>query len=81
MTEERTFRVAGMSCGGCARGLTAAFQRAGITATIDHATGTATVSGPVTLAEVRAAVEGAGFQFGGPLAGGLVPGGEVYPGF
>jgi|GEM_PF-391597 len=77
MSENTMYRVKGMTCGGCARGLTSAFQRAEIQATVDHGAGTATVAGVVPSAAVRAAVEEAGFEFVGALPTDRAPGGEM----
>ena len=64
-----TYRVAGMSCGGCARAVTEAIEAAapGATVSVDLAAATVTVGG-ATAAQVESAVSGAGFEFGGAAA-------------
>jgi copper chaperone len=64
-----TYKVDGMTCNGCVRSVTGAIQRLDTRLVVDVklAEGTATVDGPVTEAQVRAAVEGAGFDFGGAV--------------
>lgn len=65
-----TYLVEGMSCGGCARSVTNAVQKAapGTTVTVDLEGGRVTVDGDADEATVRAAVEKAGFDFKGPAA-------------
>jgi len=65
-----TYRIDGMTCGGCARAITRALERAGIAgAAVDHEAGTATVPEGTDDAAVRKAVEGAGFTVVGPFVG------------
>jgi len=63
-----TYVVEGMSCGGCARSVTNAIQKAapGTTVSVDLEAGRVAVDGPSDEATVRAAVERAGFDFKGP---------------
>ena len=63
----RTYRVTGMTCGGCVRAVTKAIERRqpGAEVTIDLATGLVEVAGAPADAEIRAAVETAGFEFRG----------------
>lgn len=65
-----TYRVTGMTCGGCARGLTNAFGRVApdLKVSVSHDTGTVVVQGEHAEAIVREAVEAAGFDFAGRLA-------------
>lgn len=66
-----SFRITGMTCGGCAKALEKAVRRIKPDCgdlVIDHAAGIVTV-GAVDLAEVLAqAADAAGFTFEGPLA-------------
>jgi copper chaperone len=64
------YRVSGMTCGGCARAVSAAITEAvpGATAEVDLAAATVRVEG-ADEAQVKAAVEAAGFGFDGPAAG------------
>ncbi len=66
-----TYKVLGMTCGGCSRSVTNALQQALPNATIevDHATDTAKVTGKHDPAKVKEAIEDAGFDFEGPLQG------------
>ena len=66
---EITYKVTGMTCGGCVRGLTTALERAGLKATVDLETATATVEGEHQPSAVKDAVEAAGFDYEGPTAG------------
>jgi copper chaperone CopZ len=54
-------RIGGMSCGGCVRGLSRAFEKAGLRAT-NLEVGRADLAKDTSLEAIRAAVEGAGFQ-------------------
>ena len=60
------YKVEGMTCGGCARSVTNAITKLapGATVAVDLPTGTVTVEG-ADADQVRTAVEGAGFDFGG----------------
>jgi len=62
-----TYRVSGMTCGGCARAVSAAISEAvaGAKAHVDLGAGTVRVEG-ADAAQVRAAIEAAGFGFEGP---------------
>jgi len=66
---EATYSVSGMSCDHCVRAVTAEVTKvAGVASvTVDLAAGRVTVVSdePVDTAAVRAAVEEAGFEFGG----------------
>lgn len=62
---ETTYRVEGMTCGGCAASVTKALERIGAKAEVSVKEKTARVNGDVDEAKVKAAVEGAGFEFGG----------------
>ena len=61
-----TYKVEGMTCGGCVRSVTNAITRLAPNATVavDLPTGLVTVDG-ADAETVRNAVEGAGFDFGG----------------
>ncbi len=61
-----TYKVGGMTCGGCARSVTNAIGKLAPDAavTVDLAAGTVAVEGAAEET-VRKAVEGAGFDFGG----------------
>lgn len=65
-----TYRVDGMSCGGCARSVAGAISKAAPTAKVDVDLdgGRVTVAGEIEEAVVRKAVEGAGFDFLGKAA-------------
>lgn len=62
---ETTFKVEGMTCGGCASSVKKALERVGVTAEVDPVQGLAKVTGQVDEAVVRKAVEAAGFDFAG----------------
>ena len=64
---KKTYRVTGMTCGGCVRSLTKAITRAapGAAVSVDLAAGTVTVDGDAQDAAVAGAVEAAGFTFEG----------------
>ncbi|QKW36208.1 heavy-metal-associated domain-containing protein [Actinomadura sp. NAK00032] len=65
----RSYTVAGMACGHCAAAVTEEIERiAGVTAvTVDVAAGRVTVTGdgPLDTADVRTAVEEAGYELPG----------------
>jgi len=64
-----TYRIDGMTCGGCSASVSRALVRAGVEgAEVDHDRGTATVPDGVEASVVQKAVEGAGFTFVGPYA-------------
>ena len=62
-----TYRVKGMSCGGCARAVTKAIVRRAPRAqvSVDLEKGLITVEGDAAETEVRMAVADAGFEFVG----------------
>jgi len=62
---ETTYKVAGMTCGGCSGSVTRALERAGVTAEVSHERATAVVKGEHDPEVVRTAVEAAGFDFEG----------------
>ncbi|MCB9688954.1 MAG: heavy-metal-associated domain-containing protein [Alphaproteobacteria bacterium] len=62
---EATFKVEGMTCGGCASSVKKALERVGVTAEVDHEKGIAKVAGDADENVVRKAVEAAGFDFAG----------------
>ena len=64
---EATYKVSGMTCGGCARPVTNAVTLAlpGTTVVVDHAAGTVQVDGPHQADQVKQAVEDAGFDYEG----------------
>ncbi|MCB9525699.1 MAG: heavy-metal-associated domain-containing protein [Myxococcales bacterium] len=68
MSEQSTYRVDGMTCGGCVRSLTAAFQAAmpQTPVQVDLAQAQVTVTGAHDPKAVEQVVEDAGFDFGGP---------------
>lgn len=61
-----TYKVEGMTCGGCVRSVTNAITKAapGATVSVDLPTGVVSVDG-APVDKVKAAVEGAGFDFKG----------------
>ena len=69
MTPEATYRIAGMTCGGCVRSVTRALRNALPQAQVevDLERATARVQGEHSDAAVRQAVEQAGFRFDGQL--------------
>lgn len=62
-----TYRVDGMTCQGCANSVSRAIetQTGASRALVDLTAGTVSVEGPVSEAEVRSAIEAAGFDFKG----------------
>lgn len=64
------YKVGGMTCGGCAKSVSAAIGKAAPEAevVVDHAAGTVTVDGAVAEETIRSAVEAAGFDFLGAAA-------------
>lgn len=60
-----TYRVDGMTCGGCARSVTGAINRIAPQAavSVDLPSGRVTVDGEADEAAIKGAVEGAGFDF------------------
>ncbi len=64
----KTYKVSGMTCGGCASSVTKALQRAGFEAEVSHDSGTARVASTAEDAKIKAAIEAAGFGYEGVLA-------------
>ena len=66
----KTYRVAGMTCGGCAKAVTSAIKAVAPAAdvAVDLDAKTVTVNGLDDDQAVAGAVDDAGFEFGGPLA-------------
>ena len=62
-----TYRVDGMTCGGCAKSVTSAIEQAlpGAEVTVDLEAKTVTVAGNDDQAKVAQAVDDAGFEFKG----------------
>jgi copper chaperone len=62
---EKSYTVDGMTCGGCARSVTAAIQAKapGLTVEVDLEARRVRVAGPHESKQVEDAVEGAGFDF------------------
>ena len=67
MIVEATYKVNGMTCGGCVSSVTKALQLAapGASVEVSLEPGTARVQGDHDEAVVRKAIEDAGFDFGG----------------
>lgn len=63
----KTYRVGGMTCGGCARSVETAIKGAlpGAGVQVDLAAGKVTVDGPADDQAVERAVTDAGFAYGG----------------
>ncbi len=68
MKQATEFKVEGMTCGGCVASVKRALDAAGVQAEVSLQAGTATVREPVDPDVVREAVEGAGFDYGGPVS-------------
>ena len=68
-TPTTTYRVTGMTCGGCAKSLSQAMERTlpGLHFDVSVDKESLTVSGPHASSQVQQAVEAAGFDFGGAL--------------
>jgi copper chaperone len=66
----KTYSVAGMTCGGCARSVEQAIKglKSDAVVTVDVSTGRVTVNNGPDDAAVEKAVDDAGFTFGGPVA-------------
>ena len=66
----KTFKVGGMTCGGCAKSVVAAVGKVapGAEVAADHAAGLVTVEGEVAAEAVKQAVEAAGFDYLGEAA-------------
>ncbi len=69
MTPEATYRISGMTCGGCVRSVSRAIKSALPEADVevDLEQATARVRGAHTEPAVRLAVEQAGFRFDGQV--------------
>lgn len=65
MTENQTYKVGGMTCGGCVRSVERALQTAlpGVAVQVVLEPGAVTVSGEHEAAAVEKAIEDAGFDF------------------
>ncbi len=59
-----TYRIGGMTCGGCVSAVQRALERGGLRATVDLSTHSATIEGEHDLDQLRQLVEGAGFELG-----------------
>jgi len=66
--ETQTYRVTGMTCGGCAKHVEKALRGvAGVAAvTVDLAKGTASVEGTASFDTMAASVSAAGYEMTGP---------------
>ncbi|CAK0741956.1 copper chaperone [uncultured Gammaproteobacteria bacterium] len=62
-----TYKVEGMTCGGCARSVTNAITKAapGAKVDVDLPGATVTIDGEIAAEEVRKVVEAAGFDYKG----------------
>lgn len=62
-----TYRIDGMTCGGCARSVTKAAQSVAPDARllVDHEKGTLIAEGPHDPSRLKQAIEDAGFDWGG----------------
>lgn len=62
-----TYKVAGMTCGGCVKSVTAALAKAapGAAVSVDREAGLVSVAGDVAAETVKRAVEDAGFDYEG----------------
>jgi len=70
MTEQKTtYRVTGMTCGGCSSSMSSAIKRAvpGLSNTVSHEDDTVVVHGSHDPAAIKKAVTDAGFDFGGEV--------------
>ena len=65
----KTYRVLGMTCGGCASSVTKAIEAAaaGARVQVDLEAKTVTVDGATEDGAIQTAVEDAGFDYGGPV--------------
>ncbi len=65
--DKKTYKVGGMTCGGCASSVTRAVSAVAPEAEVEVSLEAAAVhvTGPHQEADVRQAVEDAGFEFGG----------------
>lgn len=69
MSKTTTYRVTGMTCGGCSTAMSKALAKAapGIQAEVSHEADQVVVHGEHDPALVKKASENAGFEFGGAL--------------
>jgi len=67
--QNTTYRVTGMTCGGCSRSMSGAIERAvpGLSITVSHEDDTVVVHGSHDPAAIEKAVADAGFDFGGEV--------------
>jgi len=67
--ESHTYGVDGMTCNGCVRSVTNALNRAlpDLSVDVSLADGTVTISGAHSADQIAEAVEGAGFDYTGPV--------------
>lgn len=64
---QATYKVIGMTCGGCVRSVTNALEKANATnVSVDLEAGTASLDG-LDAEQVKEVIEDAGFDFGGLL--------------
>ena len=66
---EATYKVSGMTCGGCVKSVTNALQRLSpdLLVKVSLEDNTATIRGDHNEAAIRRAIEDAGFDFGGKV--------------
>lgn len=64
---EATYRVTGMTCGGCEASVKKALVRLGLDVEVSRSESTATVRGEFSDEAIRKAVEAAGYDFGGKV--------------
>lgn len=64
---KKSYEVQGMSCGGCANAVTRAIQKVddSVEVAVDLENARVTVTGDIPSDAVKAAVQGAGFEFRG----------------
>ncbi len=65
---EVTYKVEGMTCGGCVSSVKKALEKLGATADVDLPSGRVKVAGAIDEARVKAAIEAAGFDFAGRVS-------------
>ncbi|MFT5683166.1 MAG: copper chaperone [Myxococcota bacterium] len=68
--DQTTYRVTGMTCGGCSSSMSSAIERAapGLRTTVSHADDTVVIHGKHDPEIIKAAVTDAGFDFGGEVS-------------
>lgn len=66
----KTYKVGGMTCGGCAKSVANAVVKIAPDAkvTVDHAAGLVAVEGAIAADAIKGAVEAAGFDYLGEAA-------------